>query len=173
MNESRRSRVPRDNFKGRPGTCCTYATFSRITFRTFRPSYEARRILSRSPVAPRCGEEWNSGVDPGVDHGLLRAALFEILINFFERANKFFSPFIFFFPNSRFCYVNRVQNYSIVSSRISVGFSSNQWRAQTTSVAWTANLLSWNAKSDAILLEIVARDEKAKRERSLRWRHEW
>lgn len=36
-------------------------------------------------------------VDPGVDHGLLRAALFEILINFFERANKFFSPFIFFF----------------------------------------------------------------------------
>lgn len=60
-NESRRSRVPGDNFKGRPGTCCTYATFSRITFRTFRPSYEARRILSRSSVAPRCGEEWNGG----------------------------------------------------------------------------------------------------------------
>lgn len=91
-------------------------------------------------------------VDPGVDHGPLRAALFEILINFFERTNKFFSPFIFFFPNSRFCYVNRIQNYSIISadfSRVSVGFSSNQWRAQTISVAWTANLLSWNAKSDA------------------------
>lgn len=88
--------VPGDNFKGRRGTCCTYATFSRITFRiTFQPSWKARRnILFRSPS--HCG--WSKC------GSVLTQILFEILPDS-ERLINFFRVVIL----DRFYYVSQVE----------------------------------------------------------------